>query len=85
MSVPLAPGDAFVRATVAGAAVPHRRAPEQAKNLGEFVFKKTENHVYRWNPVFYLSANFFVSFEFGFSKTIPSSPSSHYLQISYIF
>jgi hypothetical protein len=33
-------------------------------------FEKTENHVYRWNPVFYLSAEIFINFEFSSSKPI---------------
>jgi hypothetical protein len=31
-------------------------------------FEKTENHVYRWDPVFYLSAEIFIDFEFSSSK-----------------
>jgi hypothetical protein len=38
------------------------------KNSRRFFWENQKNHVYRWDPVFYLSAEFFVGFEFSSSK-----------------
>jgi hypothetical protein len=49
----------------------HRHlARQEGKHSRQKNFEKTENHVCRWDPVFYLSVEIFIDFEFRSSKPI---------------